>query len=644
MCGVVIRPGKATVTAQSTIMGSTLVMRLVLERLDANERALNGRLVCKDACEILRQPRHWTVRLSQPLPPSAGDAAWQPHLQRAFRSLTRFAKAQSLAAAAASGSEVNLELAWGLLRPCLFPEMLLPHRFNHFSTHANRVADAGAAAIAGGHVHLLPWLVQNGCPLDPNLMLPAAADHCGTEDMQQLWQLVGAGPSHQDIELWRCEMAEAAGRSKIAAIAKLSWLLSPPESAGTEQQQQQRRRRWYEQQVPDLLAKAAEGAAASGSLPVLQWLLGRGLDMAARQGDEHTGHIVLSAALRHGHLVVADWLVDVADCPLPQQEQQWSELALEWMWFDAGRSGSLEPVRWLLSRRVPVRQGAVRGAAKTGHLEAAQSLHARCGLPLTPSVFSDAAGSGSMPTMQWLLQAGCPMDPWAYYGAAEQGDAGMVLWLAQVAGCPWDGTTLPYIIDQWPKGAESITHLLPTVRALVDAGCPLGAAVEVDGMQRHGSAALDKAVQHGHLPLARYLHEELGVGFGPGTLVVAAEGGCEPVLEWLVGAGCGPGTGYPYVGALRHGDVATLGCLHRLGVPPGDEGWWRRLNVYQLPLAGVRWMVERGAPWDDEGASRIVAEARRHALPGAEEASAWLEARMAERPPAVRAVQGQGHH
>ncbi len=626
-------------------MGSTLVMRLVLERLDANDRALNGRLVCTDACELLRQPRHWTVRLSQPLPPSAGDAAWQPHLQRAFRSLTRFAKAQSLAAAAASGSEVNLELAWGLLRPCRFPEVVMPHRSNRFAMHDTRVVDAGAAAIAGGHVHLVPWLVQNGCPLDPNQLLPAAAEHCGMEDMQQLLQLMGAGQSHRDVEMWRCEMAEAAGRSNIAAIEKLSWLLSPPESAGTEQQQQQRRRRWYRQQGRDLLAKAAEGAAAIGSLPVLQWLLGRGLDVAARQGDEHTGHIVLSAALLHRHLNVADWLLDEVGWYLQQQEQQWvPPWELETLWFDAGKSGSSEPVRWLLARRVPVHQDAMRGAAKAGQLEALQLLHASCGLPLTTTVFWDAAGSGSMPTMQWLLQAGCPMDPEAYYSAAGQGDVAMTLWLAQVAGCPWDEETLPVVIKRWPKGAERTTHLLPTVRVLVEAGCPLGARVEVDGVQRHGSAALDRAVQHGHLPLARYLHEEMGVGFGPGTLAVAAVGGCEAVLEWLVGAGCGPGTGYPYMGALQHGDVATLCCLHRLGVPPGDEGWWRRLNVHQFPLAGVRWMVERGAPWDDEGASSFIAEARRHAHPGAEEALAWLEARMAERPPAVRTAQGQGLH
>lgn len=131
-------------------MGSTLVMRLVLERLDVNNRALNGRLVCKDASEFLRLPRHWTVRFSQPLPTSAGGAAWQPHLLLAFRGLTFAAKWQALQTAVASGSEANLELAWGLLRPCLFPEVTVLPDYSRYQPRVLRavtMTDTGSAAI-----------------------------------------------------------------------------------------------------------------------------------------------------------------------------------------------------------------------------------------------------------------------------------------------------------------------------------------------------------------------------------------------------------------------------------------------------------------------------------------------------------------
>ncbi len=473
-------------------------------------------------------------------------------------------------------------------------------------------------------------------------MLTAAAEHCSIEGMLQFWQLVGEARCPYQEDFLRCEMAKAAGQSDADATAKLSWLLSAPESAGTKQQQ-------------ELLHYAAEGPAARGSLPMLQWLLGQGLDVRGAGGG------VLGTALGHGRLGVADWLVDVAGCPLPppqQQQQQQQDYRLEGVWQCAGMSGSMQPIRWLLGRGVPVHGAAISGAAYCGHLEAVQFLHARYGLPLTAEVFSLAGGSRSMPTAQWLLQAGCPMGPEAYRRAAEAGDGGMVLWLAQVARCPWDEKTLPHVIDCWPNGTERIAYrrttrpgnqhagpLLPMVRALVEAGCPPRGGLEADGVQGqgpgggvqeqgHGSAALDAAVRHGHLPVARYLHEECGVGFGPETLAEAAAGGCEPVLEWLVGAGCGPGTGYPYVQA-QPGDMATLLCLHRLGVPLGDAGWWRAPNVYRVPLAAVRWMVERGAPWDEEGATRLFAHARRIVRPGNEESLSWLEARMAQRPAAV---------
>ncbi len=431
---------------------------------------------------------------------------------------------------------------------------------------------------------------------------------------------MGRGRNRLDDMLHLDAMAVSAAYSDVTAIAKLSWLLSTGEGAGTHQQLHQ-----HEGQL-QLLHTAAPGAAASGSLPVLQWLHARGATGPGLKWP-HT----LVAALQQGHVAAVDWLVDVVGCPLPQLGLQWGQWGLGFVWRNAGLSGSMGPVRWLLGRGVPAHQGAVRGAAQAGNLEAVKFLHASCGLRLTPSVFSGAAGSRSMPIVTWLLQAGCPMDPWAYCGAAAQGDVDMVLWLAQVARCPWIEKTLSNAVDFWPRGAASTSQLLPTVRALVEAGCPLGAGMEAGGVQGLGSAALDAAVRRGDLPLARYLHEECGVGFGTETMVQAAAGGCEAVLEWLVEAGCGLGTGYPYMRAAEHGDLATMGCLCRLGVPLGGAGWWRKLDVNLVPLAAVEWLVERGAPWDDEAARKLVAKAERFFRPRGEELVSWLKARVAER-------------
>lgn len=79
------------------------------------------------------------------------------------------------------------------------------------------------------------------------------------------------------------------------------------------------------------------------------------------------------------------------------------------------------------------------------------------------------------------------------------------------------------------------------------------------------------AAARGDLSVLRYLHEELGWELRGSVLQGAAEGGCVSVLEWLATRGCGGGKAHErdrgYLEAGAHGDLATLECLRRLGVP-----------------------------------------------------------------------------
>ncbi len=603
-------------------MGTTFaILKLVLELPDSNWVALVGRLICTGAHRHLCLPHHSKVRLSLPLPPSALDAAWQPHVQRALHQLSERVKCELLPTAASSGSETNMELAWGLLRPSLFPELLPSHDTNADSSYyasfwgGCMLKDPGQAAIAAGHAHLLPWLVRNRCPLYLEGVLGAAAAHLDLEGVHWAMQLLGGGPEPPG-EQWICRwMATAAARSGDAAIPKLAWLLSANEDDGMQEEQQKQKqpqseweRRRREEEQRRLLCEAALGAAEGGSLSVLQWLHGQRPDQQVLDLDQWSE--VLSAALRHGHLHVADWVVDQEGLP---RMWQWRKLSC-----DACSSGSMEPVRWLLRREVPVHGAAIEDAARAGNLEAVQLVCERFRTPLTVEVFCDAASSGSVPTATWLLQAGCPMGPRAYYIAAGKGSADMVVWLAREARCPWDDSTLAAVISRWPYFSNGA--LLPAVRALVEAGCPHGDGTEAGSSTWHAAA-------RGDLPLLRYLHEELGLGFGPGMMEAAAKGGCEALLEWLMGAGCKLGSGYPYARAAAYGDLATLSCLHRLAVPFSDESWWREADKGgRTPLAACKWMVERGAQWCEEGAKKLVESGRVHVD---EESLSWYKARVA---------------
>ncbi len=566
----------------------------VLEKLLPNDQALSARLINKDACRRLSQLQLCTAHVNQPLPSHIVGAAWQPHLEQHLKHIPFRRTLQMLSAAASSGSELNLQLAWGLLRTSLFPELLQspaqgPHPpFSYLDRDTSNIyrqpenMDAGTAALRAGHPGLLGWLLQNGCPLSADDTLVAAAEHCDLDRMQHVCQLLGYNTQHVssfNVELL-AKLFEAAGGS-AAAGAKLPWLLQLTKLSVPDRQQH------------ELLVSAAAGAAASGNLPVLQWLCGEGLNL---HGPLVPGlcpwlkiepHIKLyEAALGCGHVDVMQWMVDEVGCALPQQGRPRGSF---YMWKGAARSGSLQAVRWLLDRGVPVhKEAAAMHAAYGGHVQALQYLHADCGLELTDHVFAAAAGSGSLPTATWLLAVGCPASPEAYRNAARAEDAAMVEWLAREAGCPWGGETIQEVLKSWPLGRGSSRDLGRAVRALVEAGCAPG-----------GTGSVDDAAAGGHLEVVRYLHVELEVEFGPRTLAAAAGGGCEAVVEWLVGAGCAPGAEQavpgPYCEAGRRGNLATLTCMRRLGVP------WDAMTLRQacwVPPPVVRWLLEQGAPWD----------------------------------------------
>ncbi len=579
----------------------------VLEVLEDNDKALSVRFINKDMYRRFNQPEHLAARFSLPLPSSAIDAAWQPHLQRAFRQLTFTSKVNTLAVAASSGCEVNLEVAWGLVQPSVSLAGL----------DITTCQDPGDAAVRSGHLHLLPWLAQHGCVKRSDTLV-AVLEHCDLAEVQRVWELLGcSGVPYGGFapEKQRC-LPEAAARSADPGMAKLRWLLSVMVDPTTQQH------------TRDVLWGTAVGAAASGKLDVLRWLCGQqGLDIVKdgaalldSYDDATLCGLVLSCALQHEHVAVAEWLVGEVGCPLPlEQAQQQRERQL--VWKAAGGGGSGAAVRWLLRREVPVHEGGLVSAAKAGKLEMVQFLREERGAPLTKEVFEAAARSGSVPTATWLLQAGCPMGEDAYLAAASAGDVAMLRWLAREAKCPWDDNTLPYVVYFWPSDTDSMGRLEATVRELVAAGCPPGTGAE------YADGIVGFAAAKGHLALARYFHEELGFGFAPGTLAAAAAGGCEPVLEWLVGAGCVHGDYYvnPYSAAASCGDLGTMVCLRRLGVPWGPYLLENAVGR-DVRLPFLRWLVEQGAPWDEAAIRRCVDVAI--ACKEFAESVAWFEERL----------------
>ncbi len=384
----------------------------VLEHLPPNDMALSGRMACRDAAQRFSQPHHRTVHLSEPLAPHVATASCRrDRAEAAARQLPFRHKLRLLSTAATSGCEVNLAVAWRLVQPCLFRELLTTDYYT--LTHATLV-DPGTSAVRSGHVHLLPWLVERRCPLlCPARTLAAVAQHCDLDALRSAWQLLRQMDPSLPLD---ASTLDAAAESRTPdAIPKLQWLLDT--GAGSYR----------------LSVHTAAAAARSGDLPRLQWLAARGCPL-------DTDH-VLASALAHADLAVAQWLAEQPGCRLPPKDGTAKDRTgpgagaglshrLCHAAASAARDGPAK-LRWVLGAGPGASgrpdAGCLHAAARAGRLEAVRWLVEVCGLPLTSGTFLAAVQSGSVATAEWLLAAGCPSSGGrAFVEAAERGDLAMV--------------------------------------------------------------------------------------------------------------------------------------------------------------------------------------------------------------------------
>ncbi len=600
----------------------------ILSFLPPNDRALSGRLVSPDAAASLSKDPTCTASLSQSLPPHAVpwdvDAGQQHVWQLPF-----WHKLQLLCAAAASGSEVNLEVALAILQPSVLPELLSGEWI--MPKYKARRSDPGVAAVRAGHPQLLPWLLSH-CPALVSFIcvLTAAAQQYELAELQVVWEVLRDAPrgdrSGNDNDVHEAlnygVLDAAAGSPTQDAIEKVQWILA--EGRGR----------------CSLEADAFMAALCSGDLGRLRWLRERGCPMYIS---------ALESALQHADLAVAQWLVDEVGCGLPAAgSNDWDYLmsaAVE------GRDG-LAKLQWLQERGAPPLKEAsgerlralLLAAAGAGQVEVVRYLLCtlaslgRTGLlQVEPRELGDAATtSGSVPTAQLLLQAGVVFEPSAFstfdVSLKTFVSMDMVRWLAAEAGVRV--RSLPELLGLLEERGRSMpptragrADLLEAVQLAVGEGplaaggegpavpgavpvpVPVPGAAPVPGavVESHdATAVLQRAAMLGHLPLVQYLWQQLqgcGGRLCARVLEAAAEGGCEALLEWLVQQhpGCMEGAS-PYLPAARNGDLCTLVALRRLGVPWGAEDVVAHVAREGAQTPALRWLVGQGAPLSSKAA------------------------------------------
>ncbi len=597
----------------------------IISLLPLNDLALSGRLACKDAAQHFSQPPQRTACPSQPLPAHAATAPWCVEgAQAALRKLPFVRKLLLIIWAAASGCEANVEFAWELLQPHVFPELLQTEHIlcllsdQFYKTNSCVQPEKAYAALATGAAHLLPSLEQR-CPglVSAAVTLGAAAEHSDLAGLQAAWGLlwqrvrssheprgdeIGDGDTHEEV--WDQNLRAtlvyllmtAACSTTPDALAKMEWMAEAGRLFANG--------RILDDDDPGVTT-LCRAAISSGDLARLQWLAEHGFPWRTLKAAR--------AALEHANLTFLRRM-DEARCYLPPASSPiWrrSKCACS---AAALRKDSVAKLRWLADRGATLEDPKpLKAAAKYGNLETVQYLvaHRRAqrnrreqeedALPPDAGLLSHALGaavaSGSVPTASWLHQQGGQLQAESFLTAARQGDVPMVRWLLE-AGCPRGANTLGSVAAEWPIGcAADGERLLEAVRLLAAAGWPAAREGEEEG---------------GEHPVAP-AGQEHSVWRGVWGLLPAGErqvlreaarkatvAGCQPTLEALAGVGVFKAVGAEeaaalYTTAAQQGDRSTLECLRRLGVPLCEGVLLTAAVSYDTQLPVLRWLEQQGA-------------------------------------------------
>ncbi len=601
---------------------SELFLR-VLALLPPHDLALSGRLSCKEAAQRFSEPHHRTLCIDQPLPSHvvttatttitavrtasntttttvASVTSTSPGLllsaEAAMQELTFRRKLLLLSRAAASGCTANVEYAWQLLQPHVFPELLQSSRYCRTVQQQDRgapVPDVGSDAVASGLAHLLPSLVQR-CPglLVPGRTLEAAARHCDLAGLQAAWGLLEQrlqssleeeggplpGPRAKRVQgFWQRMMAGAAGSTAPEATSQMEWVLANAPAACDR---------------ASILAYACGAAAASGDLARVRWLRGQGVNWGAPAA--------LAAVLEHAELGFVQRLEEEGGYLPAANHVAWRCSSVVSA-AAAAPSGSEVKLQWLAGRGVCLESAsdAMCSAAERNNLAALQLLVQHWGGSVPPShALLCAAAAGSLATASWLRQAGCTLTCSAFFEAFSRGDLPMVRWLLEAGGPRWESDTLAMAIWLWPQDtAADGERLVEVLQLLAGARWPMGVAGAEGLVKRAAHTGHPWTVWHGLLQI----HDLHLIALPRDAAVFAATAGCCATLEALVGMGLREGGLWGdgdfktwYSDAAKNGDRGTLAWLQRQGLPWGT-GVMFLSAVEGAPLPALRWLVEQGA-------------------------------------------------
>ncbi|KAK3266561.1 hypothetical protein CYMTET_24824 [Cymbomonas tetramitiformis] len=208
-------------------------------------------------------------------------------------------------------------------------------------------------AAGGGHLKVLQWVREHGCPWDANTCHYAAE---GGHPEVLRW-------AHEHGCPWdasTCTAAAGGGHLKVL--------------------------QWAREHSCPWDASTCSGAALGGNLEVLQWARDHGCPWNAYR---------CSGAATGGHMMVLQWAREHG-CP-------WHSRTCA----VAAEGGHLEVLQWAREHGCPWDASTCSGAAGGGYLKMLQWAREH-GCPWDPYRCAPVALGGHLEVMQWAREHGCP--------------------------------------------------------------------------------------------------------------------------------------------------------------------------------------------------------------------------------------------
>lgn len=180
-------------------------------------------------------------------------------------------------------------------------------------------------------------------------------------------------------------------------------------------------------------AQTATNAARTGNLKLLQYIL--------QNGCEWHDSIFNEAAL-HGHFEMVKWIYQRHPMNLFTSKfiaQSGNLAMLDWAfqhgcpWSkndilpNAAGSGNIDMMIFLVDKGATLSKVACNEAASKGHHEALKWLRSQ-GCPWDEQTTSEAAQNGKLETLEFALENGCPFFPSLWNQAARNGHFHILLW------------------------------------------------------------------------------------------------------------------------------------------------------------------------------------------------------------------------